>query len=262
MEDRFSGCLAELQKRALLPETCLAVLIVGSASRGWDNGRSDYDIYLVSQRRWLGENGMELQVPLDPASVPVTVIQVDGRRWELKYWLDTQVDQMLAKVSWPQFESGGLADQFLVAREEVFLERLITCVPLCGQDWTRRRRDALSSSAFGAFAVTRSLAQSDSSVEDALGQLAAGDTESAVISARRAFGHTVDALLESVGEYGFYSPKWRVRRLRAANPPSLTFEQYWAMETMRDFDPRDPGRWVELVVRACQELSMEIVTPG
>ncbi len=263
MNDRFAGCLGELERQALLPDSYVAAMLVGSASRGWDNGQSDYDIYLVSPQPWQdSEQGMGLRVPLAPPLVPIAVLHVDGRRWEVKYWLDSQVDQMLAKVSWKRFENGRVADQFLVDTEEVFLERVITCVPLAGVDWVQRRRDELSRSAFGAFVVTRSLAKADDSIEDAAGQLAAGDAESAVISARKAFGHMVDALLESVGEYGYWTPKWRVRRLRAAAPAALPFAQYWAIETMRDFDPRCPATWAEQVLRACRELSMKIVVPG
>lgn len=262
MNDRFAGCLTELAGRSLLPGECLAAFVVGSVARGWDNVKSDYDIYLVSARQWQGEAGMELRLPLDPPSVPIAVIHVDGRRWEMKYWLDSQVDQMLAKVSWAQFEQGGVAGQFLADAEEVFLERLVPCVPLAGEEWVRRRREDLTRSAFGAAVVTRSLAWLDDSVEDAVGQLASGDPESAVISAKKAFGHAVDALLESVGEYGYYTPKWRARRFRAATPSALTFDEYWAIETMRDFDAREPGKWVGQVARVCKEISMNIVVPG
>jgi hypothetical protein len=110
--------------------------------------------------------------------------------------------------------------------------------------------------------VTRTLARADSFLEDAIGQLGAGDVESAVISAKMAFSHCVDALLESAGEYGFYTPKWRARRMRAVAPGAISFEDYWAIETMRGYDPADPGAWVSSVVRTCQRLSMKIEVPG
>jgi Nucleotidyltransferase domain len=254
--DRFAGCLAELQRQALLPEPTLAAFVVGSVARGWANPTSDYDIYLVSTRPAAG-GGKVLRVPLDPPTVPSAVTHVDGRRWELKFWLDSQVDQMLGKVSWEQFEDGRVAGQILVDTEELFLERLATCIPLAGEDWVRRRREEVAASAFRAYVVTRSLAESDGSVEDALGQLAAGDLDSAVLSARKAFGCAVDGLLESAGEYGYYTPKWRARRFRAANPAVMSFEEYWAIETMRDLDPADPRPWVEKVIRLSKDIAIE-----
>jgi hypothetical protein len=262
MEDRFAGCLAELEHRALLPQPCLSAFIVGSVTRGWDNGASDYDINLICEQPWPAQEGMEGLVGLDPPVVPVVILHVDGRRWEVKYWLDTQVSQMLAKVSWAAFEGTRLAGQTLTDTEEVFLERLSTCVPLAGEDWVAKRRAEIADSAFGAVVVTRTLARADSFIEDAIGQLAARDLESAVISAKMAFSHLVDALLESVGEYGFYTPKWRARRMRAAAPGAITFEDYWAIETMRGYDSADPGAWVSSVIRTCKVLSMKIEVPG
>lgn len=262
MDERFAGCLAELESRSLVPQPCLSAFVVGSVTRGWGNPASDYDIYLMCEKPWQGERGMELTVGLEPAEVPVAIFQVNGRRWEVKYWLDTQVDQMLAKVSWESFEESMLAGQALADAEEVFLERLVTCIPLTGEDWVRARQADVAASAFGAYAVTRTLAKADDAVEDAAGQLAGGDLESAVISAKKAFDHSVDALLESLGEYGYYTPKWRARRFRAVAPEAMTFEEYWAVETMRDYDQADPGAWVSGVIRSCKRLSMIIEVPG
>jgi predicted nucleotidyltransferase len=257
-DERFAGCVAELERRKLVPEASLAVLMVGSTARGWANPKSDYDIAVISAgAQWRG-SGPDIAVPLEPAVVPTEVIYVAGRRWELKYYLDGQVDQMFGKVTWAEFEKAGTASGLLLDQEEVFLERLATCVPLSGAEWLRSRREQIDGSAFRAFVVTRSLDQADLSVEDALGQVAAGDLESAVLSARKAFGHAVDALLESLGEYGgYWIPKWRARRFRIAAPPMLSFADYWAIETMRDLDPADPGRWVEHVVGVCKDLSLE-----
>jgi nucleotidyltransferase-like protein len=257
MTDPFAGCLAELERRGLLPEPALAAFVVGSVAKGWANTTSDYDICVVTTRPWAGESGKQLRVLLDPPTVPSAMTEVDSRRWEVKYWLDSQVDQMLAKVSWPAFEEGRVAGQILVDTEELFLERLVSCVPLAGEDWVRRRRGEVEASAFRAYVVTRSLAESDGSVEDALGQLAADDLESAVLSARRAFGLAVDALLESAGEYGYHTPKWRARRFRAASPAAMSFDDYWAIETMRDLDPQAPAKWVEKVIRICKDIAIE-----
>jgi hypothetical protein len=254
----LAGCLEELQLRGLLPADHLAVVCVGSVARGWANDRSDYDFNVIAPGPWPGPSARTVPVPLCPGTVPSVVEWVDGRRWEIKYWLDVQVEQMLAKVSWFQFEEGGAAAGALTDTEELFLERLTTCVTLSGASWVRGRRQALERSAFRAFVTTRSLVEADAAVEDALGQLAAGDTDSAVLSAHKAFGHAVDALLESNGMYGSRTPKWRARRLREARPRLLSYEEYWPVETMRDLDPDDPATWVNRVVQRCRDLSIEV----
>ncbi|WDZ85853.1 hypothetical protein [Micromonospora cathayae] len=254
----LTGFLSELRSRSLLPGDLLALLIVGSVARGWANSRSDRDFYVITKTSWRRPDASSKVVPLQPVHLPREVLHVDGRRWELTYWLDRQVDQMLTKVSWERFESGDPVVAALVEEEESFLERLFTCVPLTGADWVRRRREQVNGSAFQAFLVTRSLARADGYVEDALGQLADGDLHSAVLSARTAFGHTVDALLESGGSFGSQVPKWRARRLKEAKLTALPFDRYWELETMAGFRADDPRPWIEEVITLCKRLSMEV----
>ena len=252
------GVLERLRGEGLLPTDTLAVLCVGSVARGWANERSDYDLVVVTREPFADDRARGLPVPLQPATLPTVGLRVDGRRWEIKYWLDTQMDQMFAKISRERFEAGNHASRALIDVEELALERLIPAITLTGEEWVEARRRELAESAFRSFAVSRSLAGMDSAVEDALGQLAAGDAESAVLSARRAIGHVVDALLESHDCYGSAQPKWRARRFREAGPAEVPFEQYWALETMRDLDPAAPDRWVERTVQWCRRLCMEV----
>ena len=41
-------------------------------------------------------------------------------------------------------------------------------------------------------------------------------------------------------------------------PRQLPYEDYWAIETMRDFDPEDPRDWVTRIVQQCRDLSIEV----
>ncbi|MDI6102285.1 hypothetical protein QLQ12_27070 [Actinoplanes sp. NEAU-A12] len=250
--------LNTLRDRRMLPDPCIAVLLVGSAARGWSNSGSDLDIYLISDRPWPGADSAAIALPLDPPQVRSESFYLDGRRWELTYWQDRQVDQMLTKISWPEFDRDVAAGTVLVLREEAFLERLASGVPLLGEQWLTGRRAELDASAFRSLLITRSLGAADDAVEDALGQLAGGDLHSAVISARIAFGHAVDALLEERGQYGSYAPKWRARRFLAANPQALSFEEYWDMETMRGLDPAAPEKWIRKVLTRCQDISLKV----
>ncbi|MFH9005865.1 hypothetical protein ACH4E5_21880 [Streptomyces afghaniensis] len=248
-----------LRGRHLVPDSCRAALLVGSAARGWSNRKSDLDIYLVCAEPWSGPESVEVPVPLRPPVIQWESFYADNHSWDLAYWLDDQVDQMLAKVSWDAFdpvraESGDALGE----RDEIFLGRLATCVPLIGEEWLARRRAQLDTSAFRSILVARSLGSAGMAVEDTIGQMKDGDLNSAVLSARTALGHTVDALLEERGEYGSYTPKWRARRFQVADPDALSFAKYWDLETMRDFDPDDPSKWISEVLTLCQDLSLKI----
>jgi Nucleotidyltransferase domain len=249
--------LACLNADGLLPQDAVAVFCVGSVARGWANEGSDYDIAVIVPGSRTPAGTSTLPVPLEPAFVPVHVGYSAGRRWEVKYWTDSQVDQMLAKVSHERFESGQGVTA-LLTMEELFLERLLTCLPLSGEEWIRRRCEDLRASAYQRAVLTRTLGNADSALEDAIGQLASGDPDSAVISAHKAFVSTVDAILESAECYGSGTPKWRSRRMRDAAPPALAYEQYWAMETMTDLDPEAPEKWVMQVVSWCRETAMGV----
>lgn len=251
--------LATLRDRRLVPDTCQAAFLVGSAARGWSNKKSDYDIYVVSADPWPGPESVGVPVPLQPTTVQWHSFYADGHGWDLAYWLDDQVEQLLAKVSWRVYDQArATSGDTLAQREEIFLERVATCVPLVGGEWVARRRAEIDASAFRSILVTRSLGAANMAVEDTLGQLENNDLNSAVISARIALGHTVDALLEEQKQYGSNIPKWRARRFLAAEPATLPFAQYWDLETMRGFDPSDPAKWINEVLTLCQDLALKI----
>jgi predicted nucleotidyltransferase len=252
--------LATLEARNLLPEDALAAYVVGSTARGWDNARSDFDIYVVISADELPSTPNSIPLPLDPPFVRSEVFFESGKRWEVTYWLDSQIDQMLSKVSWEVYEAGIIAQNALVKKEEEALARLGNCLPLVGKEWLDQARTKLKESAFRSFAVVRSLVMADDAVEDALGQMEAGDLCSATMSARIAFGHSIDALLDGEGEYGSPMPKWRPNRFKAASPPALSFEDYWEIETMQEFDPADPRPWITKVLTICQDIAMRVET--
>ncbi|MFG2531015.1 hypothetical protein [Streptomyces sp. NPDC048516] len=252
--------LAPVRERGLVPDDAVAAFVVGSAARGWHNARSDFDIYVVTAAERHSETSNSMPVPLDPPRVRSETFYEHDKRWEVTYWLDSQIDQMLAKVSWEVYEAGTVAEDVLSRREELWLGRLGNCLPLFGEEWVDRNRKRLVASAFRSFLVVRSLGDADDAVEDALGQLESGDLESATVSARIAFGHAIDALLEGAGEFGSHLPKWRPNRFKAAAPEALSFEDYWALETMRGYDPADPRPWITDVLTICQDIAMRVET--
>ena len=246
-----------LRGNSLLPKSCESVFLSGSLVRGWGNPTSDLDITLITREPWESPSSESSFVALDPPAVRWEKIHAEGRRWDIEYWQDSQVDQVLDKVSHHAFKKDQAAWKLLTEDEIAFLERIPHAVSVSGPQWLLDRRDQQRESAYGSVLVSRSLDHADSFVEDAAGACEAGDLDSAVLSARLAFGHAIDALLAAHGEFG-HSPKWRARRFRKAGPGVLTFERYWSVETMRTFDPADPVRWVEEVVSLCQRVSMEV----
>lgn len=257
MTNPYANCADELRARGMLPASYQAVYVAGSLVRGWGNALSDLDVYVVTDTVWDRPVVESASVPLDPPTLPIDVIRVDGVRWDVEYWSDRQVDQMLAKLGKDNVDAGGAGPNELSRYEMDFLERLGHARAVEGEGWLDARRAQLADSAFRQVMVSGALHYCDIYAEDAIGQLEAGDLDSAVLSARLAFGCAVDALLAGHGELG-QSPKWRARRFRAADPAELSFEEYWATETMRDLDPAAPGGWVESTIGTCRRISAEV----
>ncbi|WP_371785128.1 hypothetical protein [Streptosporangium subroseum] len=249
--------ITTLRDNALLPEPCKFVFLSGSMVRGWGNPTSDLDITLITDEPWVSPSAESSFVALDPPIIKWEKIHADGRPWDIEYWQDSQVDQALAKVSHEAFNGDQAAWKLLTEDEIAFLERIPYAVAASDGEWLAERREQQSASAYKSVLVSRSLDYSDSFVEDSCGAGEAGDLDSAVLSARLAFGHAIDALLASHGEFG-HSPKWRARRFLKVGPQLLTFDRYWSVETMRTFDPAEPARWIEEVISLCQRVSMEV----
>lgn len=255
MDVDYAKVVDGLRDNGILPGSYQSIFVSGSLVRGWGNATSDLDISVVVTEPWHSSIDEITYVALDPDSVPWESTFVDGRRWEIEYWLESQVDQTFAKVSWEQFNGKQAAWKKLSPQEDSFLERFPHSEPIDGAGWLAGRKEQLAGSAHRSVLVTRSLDYMDSFVEDATGQLDVGDLESAVISVKIAFGHAVDALLAGCGQFGSRWPKWRARRFRAADPPVISFEEFWDVETMRDYDPDAPHAWVERVVLLCQRIA-------
>jgi hypothetical protein len=242
-------------RQAPVPAGLQAAVLVGSYARGWANEGSDVDLVVVAATR--PTDGVDvLPVPLDPPDITFAAGYAGSVGWEVKYWLVEQVEQLLDKVRWEDFEANRAAAQSIIEQEELFLERLVTAVPLAGGDWLGKTRARLAESAFRTLVASRSLGFADKAVVDALGQAEAGDLTSAALSARNAYGHAVDALLESHDVYGSLTVKWRARRVQEAARPELPFADYWAVETMAGCDRDDPRAWVTDTIRRTRRLML------
>lgn len=258
MNEELSGVLDGLRKNNVLPESRECVFVTGSIVRGWGNPTSDLDVTVVVTEPWTSSVGNYAKIALTPDTIQYEGAHVDGRRWDIAYWLDTQVDQMFEKLSWENMDNTVGPWHTLSSSEIAVLEKFPYAVAVDGHGWLERRKDELANTAHRSVFASHDLHYADSYIEDAAGLLQVGDLDAAVLAARLAFGHAVDGLCASLGEFGSKWPKWRARRVRNASPAVLSFEEYWAIETMRDLDPANPSAWVEHVVRTCQKISLDV----
>ncbi|MFD7244519.1 nucleotidyltransferase domain-containing protein [Streptomyces massasporeus] len=257
MKEHIAACPDVLRDEGLMPEDAVAVFIVGSAARGWAHATSDIDVVVITSSPFVNERTQPLVVPLSPPALPVVAFSRMGKRWEVKYWEEAQVDQLFGKVTWEAFEQDETVGDRLSEVEELFLGRLMSCAVISGDEWIVSRQREVSDSAFRSLLLMRALTEADEATETAVGQITAGDVECAVLSAREAFGWAVEAILVDQRQYDA-GVKWRPRRFSLVGPTLLTFEEYWAIETMRDFDPATPELWVQRVIDICKMVSMEI----
>jgi hypothetical protein len=246
-----TGILPWLAERALLPADTLAVFCGGAQARGWNDPVAAVRVRVVGAAPAAPE-GAETERVSATADVPALTVRIADREVRLTWWTREQTDAVLERVSWARLEQATVAPLLGMA-EELLVEDLLTGSALLGEELVAELRRTAEASAFRSFVRTRSLGDAEGAVEDAVGQLRSGDLHSAVLSARKAFGHLVDNMLEARGCYGTYAPEMRARRFAEAAPAQLGFAQYWAVETMADLDPDRPEAWVEQVLAFCQK---------
>jgi hypothetical protein len=251
----LDAILARLHELRLVPDGTQAVFVAGSVVRGWGNPTSDLDIYVIAPQEPAGGCEQSMPVFLDRSSVGVKVAFGEDRRWDVEYWRDEQVGQVLGKVSEDVIHRSE-GPPFAVAELDL-LDRLGYGIGLDGEAWLKSRRDELARSAVRSVLTLRALDGADAYAEDALGQLAEGDLHTAVLSAQLLLGRATDALLASKGKFA-QGAKWRARQMQEAAPALLPFDEYWNLTTMRDFQPDAPGDWVRQVLELYQNLQTEL----
>jgi hypothetical protein len=145
----------------------------------------------------------------------------------------------------------------LIRAETALLSWLPKAAVLTGQQWVDRQRAAVAATAYQKIVVSEFLGQSDSLAEAAVGFLEVGDYAGAVSAARAAVWAAIDAMLFSRGEPGVRE-KWRARRIAQVKAESVTPEQYWEFETMRNFEEANPGAWVEAALQWRMRIALDI----
>jgi predicted nucleotidyltransferase len=258
MNATLAGVTVErMREEGIVPDDCVCAFLSGSIVAGWGNATSDLDIYVVSASvPNVAATGSVAHFG-DPPTVPILVRVVGDSRWDVEFWLESQVDQVVEKVTATELDGERPAGLDFTPDDKDFLYRLSIGLALIGEDWLRSRRETIEAARYPTIVATVAFSQADGYVEDALGQLEAGDDVSAVLSARIAFDHAVDGLLATKGELA-PNPKWRARKLLRAQPSEISWDDYWEVETMQRFDPANPAAWVRGVIERCQELMLEV----
>lgn len=245
-----------MSEAGMLPADMLAVFVGGSMARGWNNAWSDIDAYVVSATPWSSPSALMVEVPLDPPHIPMELLDLDGVLVDVEYWTPGQYEMVLARVdAWREGEPAALPK---MAKEEyLLLERVGHPLVCAGQEWVARAQAGLAASTYRRQSVNLFFDYVDQRVEDALGQLAAGDVHSAVLSTQLAYGFAVDGTLAAHGEVGF-NPKWRARRMAEVDPPELPFDAFWRVQVMADYDSADPAAWILATCRQCRRITTDV----
>lgn len=257
----FESCLSAIEKRGWLPSSTLCIYNAGSLVLGWGNEASDADYFVVTEEPWAGETNNAYATSADPGFVPSLAACIGDRRVDVEYWQDRQVAQIIDNVSWQRFDNNQKAADLVTNHDFDVLQRIGHARALRGAKWLEARRGQVAKSALGAIGVGRNFNYADIFLEDAVGQLKANDLKSAMLSARIAFGYAVDGLLFSTGGVGGNTPanKWRARHLAEIDQDIIPFEEYWAIETMRDYDDAHAVEWIEKTILTCRRICLEVL---
>lgn len=229
----------------------------GSTVRGWSNQHSDLDLYAILPEVREPADGEFTKIPCGAAGGHfyrrALVGAVDG---DLQVWRRAQVVSLVTAMHISEVHESRVVGIALTNYEVDFLGRLWHGRALSGGDDVARWQQRLRASDARQVMADRSLRLADNAVVDAVGQLETDDVRSATLAVLRAHGHAVDAALAMCGEFSA-SSKWRARRVEEARPAQFTLDEYWAVETMRDYHA-DPVTWIEGVLVTCQNIAASV----
>lgn len=224
----------------------------GSRARGWHNSKSDYDLYLLVQ------DIDSIAIP-DTDRLPVGAAPGYILRGEIAENVDIQVwsiSQVRDSIDWLTrrsfFTRTAPLDPFSKLQIEI-LSRMRFANPIIGAAVLADLVHLLGKSRFNELVSLHYFTDADNALRDCVGQFHAGDIYSAMLSARRAVGFSVDAWLASLGEVST-SGKWRARRMRAVLPAH--FDEYWNFEMVTCYEY--PELWLRRCIYYCQDISAKV----
>jgi hypothetical protein len=257
MTDVIPISIDALRHAGVFPGDTVAAYISGSAAVGWNNELSDYDVYVVTREVPEVAQSFWIRVAANPTRVPAVLTKIGGNRFDIEYWTEGQVTQIVEHAATDSPDVAARRDPNLTLDEVDLVYRLLIAVPVVGAEWLEAQKERLRRSHIREAIAVNHLNTADGRIDDALGQLDAGDSASAVLAAREAFSHVVDAIAAISGDIG-PNPKWRARRVMTLEPAVLPWDDYWAIETMQGFDPDSPHKWVLETIDRCRSLMLEV----
>jgi hypothetical protein len=214
----------------------------GSSARGWANPRSDVDVYVFG-------------CPEDWAEI---VWGTDGHPdVDVHALSDARVEDLFARVSWDVVTSGKEFVDTFAERDWLMFERVHHAYVLTGHARLAEYQARLAGSAHRYMLVQEHFAFADARAEDCLGQLAAGDLDSAVLSGQATFFRAVDGLLAAHGCYAS-SAKWRARAMQEAAPDLVGYDDFWKVVTMAELPAMGREGWSRQRVADARDIMSRV----
>lgn len=204
-----------------------AVCWTGSTAVGWGNVFSDFDIYAFSDQ--------EIDLPMDETAESWPGSDKSGVRWD--NWMGEYQKARVDLTIWPTGAFATVLQPYLEDEVEFlrssdalqdFIYRVSIGVPLKNDGYFQELRELLDKSSFRRARVRTVKAAAENALTDVVGQLDAGDQDSALISARIAAFRVVDACLAMQGDYCL-NEKWTMRRLQREPKCGVGVDEFQAM---------------------------------
>ncbi|MGC4900446.1 hypothetical protein ACLQ2Y_14035 [Micromonospora echinospora] len=204
-----------------------AVCWTGSTAVGWGNVFSDFDLYAFSDRK--------LDLPMDETAECWPGSDKSGISWD--NWMGEYQKARVDLTIWPTGAFATALKPYLENEVEFlssgytledFVYRVSIGIPLKNEAYFQEQWDLLEKSSFGRARVRWLKVGAENALTDVVGQLDAGDQDSALISARMAAFRVVDACLAMHGDYCL-NEKWAMRRLRGKPECGIKVEEFQQM---------------------------------
>jgi len=189
-----------------LPDALTVSYLSGSLVAGYGNAWSDIDVYVVGDRKPIGEH-----VVAERGSL-VSVHYEFCRRIDFEFWDSRTVSALSERLA--AFRVGELVpDEYFSSGEEAFIHRLRIGVTTADQTAALEKlRSPFDFELFRRYLIQKSLRWVDHLVEDVCGMVESGDHLLSVVTARRMAGRAVDAYCHFRGSTDS-SLKWRLWHL-------------------------------------------------
>lgn len=247
---------AEITARYPMFAGALSTWAAGSVVQGWGHANSDLDLYVVTDEPIEIDEKLESferHVSTRDPVIHIVLGEFGPFRADIEVWRQEQIDEIIGRFAGdtPNQEAPELDKT-----EQDLLYRLASGRPLHGEDWWRRRREAITGSKYGLWLAENRKLIAETFLEDVGGLLISDDVQTAVLAAQEAFVGSLEAVLAVHGDYSV-NRKWLYRRCVAVQPPEITVEQAWAVLTM-DGAGENPRGWAESTARLAQRLLLSV----